>query len=152
MELTPYVVSHELSRRLQFGVLAGALLLILLPVVVFGVTSDRVRGAILPIVILALVAGFRKLTVSVGSESLTVSFAYGWPRRTINLSDIAGVSVHRMRVIYGWGIRFVRHGTLWRAAGHHAARLELSNGRYLYLGVSDCEALAREISERLPAR
>ncbi len=152
MEPTPYVVSHEMSRRIQFGVLVGALTLILLPVVAFGTTSERVRGAVLPIVILALVAGFRKLTISVGSESLTVSFAYGWPRRTIKLSDIAGVSVHRMRAIYGWGVRLVRHGTLWRAAGHHAVRLELLNGRYLYLGVSDYEALAREISERLPAR
>ena len=152
MEPTPYVVSHEMSRRIQFGVLVGALTLILLPVVAFGTTSERVRGAVLPIVILALVAGFRKLTISVGSESLTVSFAYGWPRRTIKLSDIAGVSAHRMRAIYGWGIRLVRHGTLWRAAGHHAVRLELLNGRYLYLGVSDYEALAREISERLPAR
>ena len=152
MEPTPYVVSHELSRRIQLGVFVGALTLILLPVVVFGTSPERVRGAALPIVILALLAGFRKLTISVGSESLTVLFAYGWPRRTIKLSDIAAVSAHRMRAIYGWGIRFVRHGTLWRAAGHHAARLELSNGRYLYLGVSDCEALAREISERLPAR
>jgi hypothetical protein len=152
MEPTPYVVSHELSRRIQLCVLAGALTLTLLPVVVFGVTSQRVRDAILPIVVLALVAGFRKLTISVAPESLSVSFAYGWPRRTIKLSDVTGVSVQRMRSIYGWGIRFVRNGSLWRAAGHYAVRLELLNGRYLYLGASDCEVLAREISERLPAR
>ena len=39
---------------------------------------------------------------------------------------------------------------LWRAGGHHAVRLELSSGRYLYIGAADCEDLPR-ISERLPA-
>ncbi|MGA1220335.1 MAG: hypothetical protein ACO3XP_06785, partial [Ilumatobacteraceae bacterium] len=69
MEPTPYVISHELSRRIQLGVLVGAGTRILLAVVVFGLTSQRVRDAILPIVVLALVAGFRKLTISVAPES-----------------------------------------------------------------------------------
>jgi hypothetical protein len=83
---------------------------------------------------------------------LQVVFAYGWPRRTVQLSEVVDVSIHRMRALYGWGIRAVPNGMLWRAGGHHAVRLELSSGRYLYIGAANCEDLAREISERLPAR
>jgi hypothetical protein len=97
-------------------------------------------------------AAFRRMAVRVSHINLQVAFAYGWPRRTVELSEIVDVSTHRMRALYGWGIRAVPNGMLWRAGGHHAVRLELSSGRYLYIGAADYEDLARHISERLAVR
>lgn len=122
------------------------------PIVAYGCKTSTLASVGVALAAFAFTAGFRRMTVRVGHINLQVVFAYGWPRRTLQLSEIVDVSTHRMRALYGWGIRVVPNGMLWRAGGHHAVRLELSSGRYLYIGAPDCEDLAREISERLPAR
>jgi len=142
-----YTTQHELSQRIQVAVAGVAIFVLGWSLLVRGFT-----GILFPLAVFVAVAGFRRMKVEVNATMLTVAFDYGWPRRTVELVDIDDVSVHRMRAIYGWGIRIVRNGTLWRAAGHNAVRLELSSGRYLYIGAADCDELAREISERLPAR
>ena len=143
-----YTTQHELSTRIQTAIAIAALAVTGVSVAINGVTV----GALIPIAIFGAVAGFRRMKVELNTATLTVAFDYGWPRRTVDLADVVDVSVHRMRAVYGWGIRVVRNGVLWRAAGHNAVRLELSSGRYLYIGTADCEELAHEISERLPAR
>lgn len=143
-----YSTQHELSQRIQTSIAIAAILVIGVSIVANGVTA----GTLFPLIVFIAAAGFRRMKVEVNTATLTVAFDYGWPRRTVELANVVDVSTHRMRAIYGWGIRIVRNGTLWRAAGHDAVRLELSSGRYLYIGAADCEELAREISERLPAR
>ena len=122
------------------------------PIIAYGFKTSTLAPLGAAFVALAFMAGFRQMTVRVSHVNLQVVFAYGWPRRTVQLSEIVDVSTHRMRAIYGWGIRAVPNGMLWRAGGHHAVRLELNSGRYLYIGTADCEDLAREISERLTTR
>jgi len=143
-----YSTQHELSQRIQTAIAVAAVVVFGVSIVASGVTV----GTFLPLAVFIAAAGFRRMKVELTPTMLTVAFDYGWPRRTVDLADVVDVSVHRMRALYGWGIRIVRNGTLWRAAGHNAVRLELSSGRYLYIGAADCEELAREISERLPAR
>ena len=142
-----YTTQHELSTRIQTAIAIAAIFVLGWSVIARGLT-----GILFPLAVFVAVAGFRRMKVELNTATLTVAFDYGWPRRTVDLADVVDVSVHRMRAVYGWGIRVVRNGVLWRAAGHNAVRLELSSGRYLYIGTADCEELAREISERLPAR
>ena len=147
-----YVTRHALSSRTQIVIAISVAALICWPIIAYGFKGSSLASLGVAFAALAFVAGFRRMTVRVSHINLQVVFAYGWPRRTVQLSEIVNVSTHRMRALYGWGIRAVPNGMLWRAGGHHAVRLELSSGRYLYIGAANCEDLAREISERLPAR
>ena len=147
-----HVTQHDLSKRVQFVVAISVAAVVGWPIVAYGFSTPTLSAFGAALVAFSLMACFRRMTVSVSHINVQVAFAYGWPRRTINLSEIVDVSTQRMRALYGWGIRVVPNGMLWRASGHHAVRLELSSGRYLFIGATDCEELAREISERLPAR
>ncbi len=147
-----YVTLHALSSRTQIVIGISVAAVIGWPIIANGLKASTLASVGVAFVALAFMAGFRQMTVRVNHIDLQVVFAYGWPRRTVRLSEVVDVSIHRMRALYGWGIRAVPNGMLWRAGGHHAVRLELSSGRYLYIGAANCEDLAREISERLPAR
>ena len=147
-----YVIRNALSSRTQIVIGISVAAVIGLPIITYGSKTSTLASLGVAFAALVCMAGFRQMTVHVSHINLQVAFAYGWPRRTVPLSEIVNVSTHRMRALYGWGIRIVPNGTLWRAGGHYAVRLELSSGRYLYIGAADCEDLAREISERLPAR
>lgn len=147
-----YVTRHALSSRTQIVIGISVAAVIGLPIIAYGSKTSTLASLGVAFAALAFMAGFRQMTVHVSHINLQVAFAYGWPRRTVQLSEIVDISTYRMRALYGWGIRAVPNGMLWRAGGHYAVRLELSSGRYLYIGAADCEDLAREISERLPAR
>ncbi len=143
---------NALSRRTQIAIGISVAAVIGWPIIANGFKASTLASVGVAFVALAFTAGFQQMTVCVNHINLQVVFAFGWPRRTVQLSEIVDVSTHRMRALYGWGIRVVPNGMLWRAGGHYAVRLELSSGRYLYIGAADCEDLAREISERLPTR
>jgi len=146
------VFTNSLSSRTQIVIGISVAAVIGWPIIAYGFKASSLASLGAAFAAVAFTAGFRRMTVRVSHINLQVVFAYGWPRRTVQLSEIVDVSTHRMRALYGWGIRAVPNGMLWRAGGHHAVRLELDSGRYLYIGAADCEDLAREISERLPAR
>ena len=146
------VFVNALSPRTQIVIGISVTAVIGWPIIANGLKTSTLASLGAAFAAVAFMAGFRQMTVRVSHVNLQVVFAYGWPRRTVQLSDIVDVSTHRMRAIYGWGIRAVPNGMLWRAGGHHAVRLELNSGRYLYIGAADCEDLAREISERLTTR
>ncbi len=146
------VFTNSLSSRTQIVIGISVAAVIGWPIIESGFKASSLASLGAAFAAVAFTAGFRQMSVRVSHINLQVVFAYGWPRRTVQLSEIVDVSTHRMRALYGWGIRAVPNGMLWRAGGHHAVRLELDSGRYLYIGAADCEDLAREISERLPAR
>lgn len=118
-------------------------------ILTFGVSPSTMSSLIVPVGVFLIVRAFRALSVRVTDDMVTVAFLYGWPRRRIQLHDIAEISIVRMRALYGWGIRLVPRGTLWRAAGFNTVRLELASGRSIYVGAADCDELARQISQRL---
>ena len=142
------VFENALSPRTQIVIEISVAALICWPIIAYGFKAASLASLAVALAALAFMAGFRQMTVRVSHINLQLAFAYGWPRRTVQLSEVVDVSIHRMRALYGWGIRAVPNGMLWRAGGHHAVRLELSSGRYLYVGAADCEDLAREISAR----
>lgn len=151
-EIDEIVFENAISPRTQMVIAISVAVVIVGPIITYGFKTSTLAPLGASFVALAFMAGFRQMTVRVSRVNLQVVFAYGWPRRTVQLSEIVDVSTHRMRAIYGWGIRAVPNGMLWRAGGHHAVRLELNSGRYLYIGAADCEDLAREIRERLTTR
>ena len=91
---------------------------------------------------------FAHLRVSVHDTAVTVNFTTGWPRREVCLDDIAQTSMVTMSAVYGWGIRAVPGGWLWRAAGRRAVRIDRVSGRALIIGSDQPEALVAAIDDR----
>lgn len=148
MSTETYATTHSLPRRLQRVIDICFIAVIAWPIMAFGVSPSTIFRLIVPVTVFLIVRAFRALSIRVTNDEVNVAFAYGCPRRRIPLNDIAEVSIVRMRAIYGWGIRLVPRGTLWRAAGFKTVRLELVSGRSVYIGAKNCEELAQQISER----
>ena len=152
MSVQSFSVSHEVPQRIQRLVVGLILVVAVAPIAVTARPSAGLSGLVFASVAIGVLSAFRRLSVRVTDTDVVVSFAYGWPRRRVALADVRSVSVQRMRGLYGWGIRFVPKGTMWRAWGHDTVRLELANGRRLHIGVDDCAALEAEIARRLTDR
>lgn len=145
----PFSMSHEAPRRVQWLVVGLILAVAVGPIALTARLSAALSGLVVAGVAVVVLSAFRRLNATVTDTDVVVSFAYGWPRRRVALADVRSVSVQRMRGLYGWGIRFVPRGTMWRAWGYETVRLELANGRRLHIGVDDCAALEAEIARRL---
>ena len=149
MSARPFLVSHEVPQRIQRLIVALILAIVLVPIVVTSRLSAALSGLVVAGVAVVVLSAFRRLNVEVTETDVVVSLTYGWPRRRVALAGVRSVSVQRMRGLYGWGIRLVPKGTMWRAWGYDTVRLELANGRLLHIGVDDGAALETEITRRL---
>ena len=103
--------------------------------------------AVLTMVAVAVVLAMR-LVVTVESKSVQVSLG-GVLRRSIPYTDIASVRVasyRPLRTFGGWGWRFGRNGArMYAIRGNRAVVLTLHDGRLIFVGARDAEALAQAI-------
>jgi hypothetical protein len=91
---------------------------------------------------------FSRFTVEVTDESLTASFGWGWPRRTVRWEDVTAARPARNSWWYGFGIRWFPGGTLWNVWGLDAVELDLDRGK-LRIGTDDLEALLAALAGRV---
>jgi hypothetical protein len=75
-----------------------------------------------------------RLTVVVDERSVTTTFGWGWPRRRIDLDEIAEIAAVRNSWWYGWGIRKVSRGWMFNNAGRDAIELRLRSGKVFRVG------------------
>lgn len=99
-----------------------------------------------------LVSNFAVLTVRVGHDDVSWSFAAGLVGRRIPLADVRAVEVRRSPWYWGWGIRWTPRGWLWRSSGLDAVWIERASGKRVGVGSPQPEELARAIGERLALR
>ncbi len=97
----------------------------------------------LPVYLLVgiVVAVFARLTVTVTDGRVTAAFGWGWPARTIALTEVRGVNPVRNSWWYGWGLRWIPHGTMYNVWGREAVELELAEGRVFRIGTDDVDGL-----------
>ncbi len=93
------------------------------------------------VAVLGLVVLFSRLQVTVSGGVVTASFGFGWPSRTIDLSDVTSVRQVRNTWWYGWGIRKVPGGWMYNVWGLDAVELELSSGKVFRVGSDEPEVL-----------
>lgn len=103
-------------------------------------TIGRVALVAFVVVMAAVLLVFRRLTVEIAAE-ITVFFGWGWPRRRVDPATVTAQRIVRNRWWYGWGIRWIPHGTLWNLFGLDAVELQLADGRVLRIGTDDPEGL-----------
>lgn len=104
------------------------------------------------LLILVLVLGASRMTVTVDMAGVDVGFAFGWPRRYVAMERVTEVSVVRNRWFFGWGIRFVPHGWLWNVWGLDAVELRLDSGRVFRIGTAEPNELAAAIDRQRQGR
>jgi hypothetical protein len=97
------------------------------------------------LIMLAAVALFYCLTISVNSRALEFSFGIGLIRRTIKLEELESAKQVRNPWYCGWGIRRFGRGWLYNVSGLDAVELQLKNGKIIRLGTDEPEALLRAI-------
>ena len=103
----------------------------------------------IPSLLIALVPirAFSTLTTTVADGEVVTAFHWGWPRRRIALAEVTSQRVTTHGARYGWGIRFVPGGTLWRVWGRESVELTLADkGRTFSIGTADPEGLLAAIA------
>jgi hypothetical protein len=98
----------------------------------FGGEFWFVEAAMLFVVAIGLVGS--RLTVVVDDRTVTASFGWGWPRRTIDRAEIESAAHVRNSWWHGWGIRKVSRGWMYNNAGRDAVELSLRSGRTFRIG------------------
>ncbi|MEE3114758.1 MAG: hypothetical protein VX321_01595 [Actinomycetota bacterium] len=133
----------------QWAALYPAVLLFwIVPLVAFDATAEVVLWNI-PALLVVLVAirAFMTLTISVADGEVVTVFHWGWPRRRIALAEVTSQRVTTHGARYGWGIRFVPGGTLWRVWGRGSVELTLADKeRTFSIGTADPEGLLAAIA------
>ncbi len=97
------------------------------------------------VIYLALL-NFSRLTVTVTPGAVHLGWRLGWPRKTVQRSDIVAVTSHRNAWWVGFGIRKVSYGWMWNVWGLDSVNLQLDNGRAFRIGTDEPEALLAALS------
>ncbi len=132
-----------LYRHTQIGwVYLAALFVggaILVPMLV---RADALGWALLAaVLLLAAMALFGTLTVEVTDQDLRVRFGIGLIRLRIPLARIRAYRACRDPWYYGWGLRIIPGGVLYRISGLDAVEVVLDNGKMYHIGTDEPEAL-----------
>lgn len=100
------------------------------------------------VMLLVLVIGLvvARLTVVVDARAVTASFGWGWPRRSIERSEIETAVQVRNSWWHGWGIRKVSRGWMYNNAGRDAIELSLRSGRVFRIGTDEPAELLAAIT------
>lgn len=112
----------------------------------FGLAKDPVAFIGLLIVALsAVLFGFSSLHVYLSNNELRWHFGLKVFAGSARLDHVREVSIRRIAWYWGFGIRWTRHGWLWRSTGLNTVWIRLSNGKQIGLGSDTPEELADAI-------
>lgn len=86
------------------------------------------------------------LTIEVRSDAVWILFGpVHLVRKKIPLENILGFSRVVTPWYYGWGIRYIKHGTLYNISGFEGVEITLPGTRRIRIGTDDREGLVEAI-------
>jgi len=91
---------------------------------------------------------FASLTIQIDQDNLTLTFALGFPRKSIPLQDIEAAQAVRNPWYYGWGMRLTPRGWLYNVSGLDAVEVTLKSGKRIRLGTDQPHMLLEAIQQR----
>lgn len=106
--------------------------------------ASWVLSAVL-VVCAAVMVLFSTLTVEVTGDAVRAHFGPGWPSRSIPLRAIDYVRPMEVPWYFGWGVRWIPRGWMFRGSGTAVVEIELDTGRRFCVGSPEPEALAEAI-------
>ena len=95
---------------------------------------------------------FTRLHITVTQQTVFVQFRYGWPKRHLDLDRVISCTPSHFSWIYGFGIRSMSGGWLWRPGFGDTVRLVVADGSDLAVGCDDPESLSRAVNALIATR
>ncbi|PIR94616.1 hypothetical protein COT97_00490 [Candidatus Falkowbacteria bacterium CG10_big_fil_rev_8_21_14_0_10_39_11] len=98
-------------------------------------------------IILALIASFVSLTVTIDSDSLRIKFGYGLYKKSFKLKKIASVKIVKNHWYFGWGIRvwFWPYMRIFNISGFDAVEIIMSDGKIFRIGTDEPKQLEQAL-------
>ncbi|MEM8619312.1 MAG: hypothetical protein AAGF73_06290 [Actinomycetota bacterium] len=132
---------YERTQTSYVGLLVlGAAFVVSLAIAAMGdgLSVQFVSLAVATFLLVGIVmAAMARLRVSVDDRRVEATFGWGWPTRVIELTDLRSASQVRNSWWYGWGIRWIPHGSMYNVWGRDAVELRLMNDRVFRIGTDD---------------
>ncbi|MCO6355830.1 hypothetical protein GBO14_14005 [Pseudoalteromonas shioyasakiensis] len=128
-----------------------SLIIILLVISTFIILSPELAG--LKIIILSInllvTLLFFSLTIVIDEQTLRWYFGFGIISKGVELSQIAETSVYKTKWYQGIGIRMLNDGWLYNASVGQAIKITLTDGKNIYLGCKDVDALQQALKVKV---
>ena len=128
-----------------------SLIIILLVISAFIIFSPELAG--LKIIILSInllvTLLFFSLTIVINEQKLRWYFGFGIISKSVELSQIADTSTYQTKWYQGIGIRMLSDGWLYNASVGKAVKITLTDGKNIYLGCKDADALQKALKVKV---
>ncbi|MDI4653189.1 MULTISPECIES: hypothetical protein [Pseudoalteromonas] len=128
-----------------------SLIVILLVISAFIILSPELAD--LKIIILSInllvTLLFFSLTIVINEQTLRWYFGFGIISKDVELSQIAETSVYKTKWYQGIGIRMLNDGWLYNASVGQAIKITLTDGKNIYLGCKDADALQQALKVKV---
>ncbi len=125
-----------------------SLIIILLVISAFIILSPELAD--LKIIILSInlliTLLFFSLTIVIDEQTLRWYFGFGIISKSVELSQIADTSAYQTKWYQGIGIRMLSDGWLYNASVGKAVKITLTDGKNIYLGCKNVEALQKALN------
>ncbi len=104
--------------------------------------------SLLMLLILATIASFATLTVSIDKTYLRLKFGWGVFHKKFALADIASAKAVRNSWYHGLGIHYIWPGNVWvyNVSGFDAVELVMKNGKRVRIGTDEPQKLEQAIT------
>lgn len=138
-------------RQVSTVLIVFMVLLFTFTFIALAIDGSWLLGAVMIVLYLAIYSLFSQLRTEVTSTTVTATFGFGWPKRTIPLKDIESHEQVRNRWWYGLGIRAIPGGMLYAVWGLDAVEIHYrdkkkNRDRMFRIGTDDAEGLAEAIT------
>ena len=128
-----------------------SLIIILLVISAFIIFSPELAG--LKIIILSInllvTLLFFSLTIVIDEQTLRWYFGFGIISKDVELSQIVQTSVYKTKWYQGIGIRMLNDGWLYNASVGQTIKINLTDGKNIYLGCKDADALQQALKVKV---
>jgi hypothetical protein len=133
----------------QIGYVIIWSLLAIIVIASTGLTGHHAAPLIILLLLLACLALFYRLKITIKGQSLCASFGLGIIKKRVPLTEIVGCEPIRIRWWYGWGIHLTPCGWLYNVSGFDAVAITLRDGKKLALGTDDTHRLVTAIRDSI---
>jgi hypothetical protein len=97
-----------------------------------------------------ILIGFFGITIIVTDKQIKIKFGIGFYTKKIDLSNVKSVSIQTSPFYYGYGIRIIPNGLLYKVNGRHAVELKLKNKKnVIQIGTKDWDNLKSAIENAI---
>jgi len=89
-----------------------------------------------------ILIGFYGITIIITDKQIKIRFGIGFYTKKIDLSNVKSVSIQNSPFYYGYGIRIIPNGLLYKVSGKHAVEIKFKNKKgVIQIGTKDWDNL-----------